>query len=314
MNEVEKIREELKKSGAERIVAFVKKENEPREVLAVLSQKDIDKVTFSLLSVNNPAKLLMQLNGKVAVVAKGCDAMAIRQLIKEGKLKRENLFIVGISCRGVIDYRKLSKIEKLSEIREVRLEGEEVILKMRNGEKRIPFAEVIEENCLYCEHPTPVIYDVLIGEAREGRKDFSDLEKLEKMSREERWEYWISQFERCIRCHACRSVCPLCYCEECIVDPSNLAISPMSTAEDKASYPRLLGKTVNAKDNAIYHIIRVLHHAGRCSGCGECERACPMELPLRKLERKLEKVVKEVFGYDLNEDIPFFSKLDMLGD
>jgi hypothetical protein len=39
-----------------------------------------------------------------------------------------------------------------------------------------------------------------------------------------------------------------------------------------------------------------------------------MELPLRKLERKLEKVVKEVFGYDLNEDIPFFSKLDMLGD
>ncbi|MEM0316206.1 MAG: 4Fe-4S dicluster domain-containing protein, partial [Archaeoglobaceae archaeon] len=174
--------------------------------------------------------------------------------------------------------------------------------------------EVIDENCVYCEHPTPVIYDVLIGEPREGRRDFSDVEEFEKLSREERWNYWISKFERCIRCHACRSVCPLCYCEECMVDPSNLAISPMSTAEDKASYPRLLGKTVNAKDNAIYHILRVLHHAGRCAGCGECERACPMELPLRKLERKLEKVVVETFGYDLNEDIPFFSKLDILGD
>uniref|UniRef100_A0A7J2TI13 4Fe-4S ferredoxin-type domain-containing protein n=1 Tax=Archaeoglobus fulgidus TaxID=2234 RepID=A0A7J2TI13_ARCFL len=314
MREVERIREALRNSNAEKIVAFVKKENEPREVLAVLSQEEIDRVTFSPLSVNNPAKLLMQLNGKIAVVAKGCDAMAIRQLIKEGKLKRENLFIVGISCKGVANYRKLSKIEKLSKIKEVYLEGDELVLKLENGEKRIPFIEVMEENCLYCRNPTPVIYDVLIGEPRNGITDFRDIEEMEKMSREERWNYWISQFERCIRCHACRSVCPLCYCEECMVDPSNLAISPMSTAEEKASYPRLLGKTVNAKDNAIYHIIRVLHHAGRCSGCGECERACPMELPLRKLERKLEKVVREIFGYDLNEDVPFFSKLDIVGD
>ncbi|MEM3896686.1 MAG: Coenzyme F420 hydrogenase/dehydrogenase, beta subunit C-terminal domain [Archaeoglobaceae archaeon] len=314
MNELEKIKEALRSSNAEKIVAFVRKENEPREVLAILSPNEIDRISFSPLSFNNPAKLLMQLNGKVAVVAKGCDAMAIKQLIKEGKLKRENLFIVGISCKGVADYRKLSKLVKLNEVTSVELEGDELVIKLKNGEKRVAFAEVVDENCVYCEHPTPVIYDVLIGEPREGKRDFSDVEEFEKLSREERWDYWISQFERCIRCHACRSVCPLCYCEECMVDPSNLAISPMSTAEDKASYPRLLGKTVNAKDNAIYHILRVLHHAGRCAGCGECERACPMELPLRKLERKLEKVVVETFGYDLNEDIPFFSKLDIVGD
>ncbi|MEM2344997.1 MAG: Coenzyme F420 hydrogenase/dehydrogenase, beta subunit C-terminal domain [Archaeoglobaceae archaeon] len=314
MNETEKIKEALRNSNAEKIVAFVRKENEPREVLAVLSQKEIDKVTFSPFSFNNPAKLLMQLSGKIAVVAKGCDAMAIRQLIKEGKLKRENLFIIGVSCKGVVDYRKIAKLVKLNDVNYAELEGEKLVLKLKQGEKRIPFSEVIDENCIYCEHPTPVIYDVLIGEPRESKKDFGDIEQFENLSREERWNYWISQFERCIRCHACRSVCPLCYCEECMVDPSNLAISPMSTAEDKASYPRLLGKTVNAKDNAIYHLLRVLHHAGRCAGCGECERACPMELPLRKLERKLEKVVVETFGYDLNEDIPFFSKLDILGD
>ncbi|MEM4472346.1 MAG: Coenzyme F420 hydrogenase/dehydrogenase, beta subunit C-terminal domain [Archaeoglobaceae archaeon] len=314
MSELEKIKEAIKSSNAEKIVAFVRKKNEPREVLAVLGMNEIDKISFSPLSINNPAKLLMQLSGKVAVVAKGCDAMAIKQLIKEGKLKRENLFIVGVSCKGVIDYRKLSKIVKLNEVSSVELDGQDLVIKTKNGEKRVSFAEVIDENCKYCEHPTPVIYDVLIGEAREGKKDFSDVEEFEKMSREERWNYWISQFERCIRCHACRSVCPLCYCEECIVDPSNLAISPMSTAEEKASYPRLLGKTVNAKDNAIYHILRVLHHSGRCAGCGECERACPMELPLRKLERKLEKVVFETFGYDLREEIPFFSKLDIVGD
>lgn len=314
MIEIEKIKEALKNSNAEKIVAFVKKENEPREVLAVLSPNEVDRISFSPLSFNNPAKLLMNLDGKVAVVAKGCDAMAIRQLIKEGKLRRENLFIVGVSCRGVADYRKLSRLVNPKNVTAVELNGEELIIKLRDGEKRVPFAEVIDENCVYCEHPVPVLYDVLIGEPREGRRDFSDVEEFEKLSREERWNYWISQFERCIRCHACRSVCPLCYCEECMVDPSNLAISPMSTPEDKASYPRLLGKTVNARDNAIYHMLRVLHHAGRCAGCGECERACPMGLPLRKLERKLEKTVVEIFGYDLNEDIPFFSKLDVVGD
>ncbi|MFN3384078.1 MAG: Coenzyme F420 hydrogenase/dehydrogenase, beta subunit C-terminal domain [Archaeoglobaceae archaeon] len=314
MNELEKIKEALKNSNVEKIVAFVRRENEPREVLKVLSLNEVDKISFSPLSLNNPAKLLMQINGKVAVVAKGCDSMAIRQLIKEGKLKRENLFIVGISCRGVVDYRKLAKFVNLSEVNNTELNGNDLVLKLKDGEKRIAFSEVIDENCLYCEHPTPVIYDVLIGEQREGKRDFSDIEQLEKLSREERWNYWISLFERCMRCHACRSVCPLCYCEECIVDPSNLAISPMSTAEDKASYPRILGKTVNARDNAIYHLLRVLHHAGRCAGCGECERACPMELPLRMLERKLEKVVVEIFGYDLNEDVPFFSKLDIVGD
>jgi Na+-translocating ferredoxin:NAD+ oxidoreductase RnfC subunit len=85
----------------------------------------------------------------------------------------------------------------------------------------------------------------------------------------------------------------------------------MSTAEEKAAYPRFLGKTVTPADNLFYHLIRVFHHAGRCADCGECERACPMDIPLRKLERKLQKEIKEIFGYE-DEDIPFLAKLDII--
>jgi ferredoxin len=50
------------------------------------------------------------------------------------------------------------------------------------------------------------------------------------------------------------------------------------------------------EDNAMYHIIRAFHVAGRCVECGECERACPVGIPLMALNRKLIKDVDAYFG------------------
>lgn len=43
--------------------------------------------------------------------------------------------------------------------------------------------------------------------------------------------------------------------------------------------------------------MRAYHLAGRCIGCGECERVCPMGIPLTELNKKLQKDVKEIFSY-----------------
>jgi len=43
--------------------------------------------------------------------------------------------------------------------------------------------------------------------------------------------------------------------------------------------------------------MRAFHLAGRCVGCGECERACPVNIPLMELNKKLTKDVKELFEY-----------------
>ena len=43
----------------------------------------------------------------------------------------------------------------------------------------------------------------------------------------------------------------------------------------------------------IFHLVRAVHMAGRCIDCGLCEDACPVDIPLRLLYRKVNQVVSE---------------------
>jgi formate dehydrogenase subunit beta len=52
--------------------------------------------------------------------------------------------------------------------------------------------------------------------------------------------------------------------------------------------------------------------AGRCTGCGLCEEACPAEIPLRVLYSKVNEIVKEVFGYETGASLNP-SPLNLLG-
>jgi len=49
-------------------------------------------------------------------------------------------------------------------------------------------------------------------------------------------------------------------------------------------------------------MVRAIHLAGRCIDCGECERVCPMDIPIRFLNKKLEKDAKELFDYEAGFD------------
>jgi ferredoxin len=52
----------------------------------------------------------------------------------------------------------------------------------------------------------------------------------------------------------------------------------------------------------FFHIIRAYHLTGRCIDCGECERACPVGIPLRTINRKMIKVVRESFDFKAGKD------------
>jgi formate dehydrogenase subunit beta len=107
------------------------------------------------------------------------------------------------------------------------------------------------------------------------------------MSVDERWQFWTTQLAKCNRCHACRQACPLCHCERCITDKTQ---------------PQWIESSSHLRGNFAWHLTRAQHLAGRCVGCGECERACPADIPLNLLNRKLQQVVKDLYDYTVSED------------
>lgn len=147
------------------------------------------------------------------------------------------------------------------------------------------FNGALQARCEKCADRVPSNCDVVIGEpppVTARCEDYADVAELESKSAAERLAYWYGEFDRCIRCFACRQTCPNCYCSECIAEQA---------------VPEWVTLPVDPLNNKMFHIIRAYHMAGRCVGCNECERACPMGIPISLLNRKIAKDVKELFGH-----------------
>ena len=138
--------------------------------------------------------------------------------------------------------------------------------------------------CRYCMHRNPVVYDELIGEpvAETPPADrYEQATLVEAMDAVARQDFFNSAWEKCLRCYACRNVCPCCTCRICFVDQRAVG---------------WLGKQNNLTENRFYGLIRAFHISDRCIECGDCERVCPMNLPLMALNRELVKNMNELFG------------------
>jgi len=275
-------------------IGWVRKGGEPRAVVRILtSPEEAGLLTFGPLCQGSPANFVRGRRGKVAVVARGCDSRALNVLIQEGQVRREDLFVVGVRCSGMLDLRKLSALlggEPPPEL-EAEVRGEEVVVRVSGEERAFKAGQVLRRSCLSCEHPEPVLFDLLLGEGgREPAPEpYAEVSRFESRPPEERWAFWEEEFRRCVRCFACRNSCPVCYCEPCVLQAYNF-----------------LDKSSNFVANGLFHLVRAMHVAGRCVDCGECESACPEGIPMRLLYKRLEREVRERFGYvaGLRADLP----------
>jgi len=120
-----------------------------------------------------------------------------------------------------------------------------------------------------------------------SKEDQEILNRLDSMTAEERWNYWTEQFSRCNKCYACRAACPLCYCNRCQVEYNQ---------------PQIITPESTTQGNFEWHFMRAMHLAGRCIECGECGRACSVNIPVHLLTFKMSQTVKNTFGITAGTD------------
>lgn len=66
--------------------------------------------------------------------------------------------------------------------------------------------------------------------------------------------------------------------------------------------PHWTGGGIDAAGAEMMQLIRVNHLAGRCTACGECERACPVGIPLMLLMEEQNRAIEEMFDYRAGVD------------
>jgi formate dehydrogenase subunit beta len=132
---------------------------------------------------------------RVAIVGKPCDVRALNVLIHEEQVGRDQVFVIGVACPGMLN------------------------------------TDGLVEHCQRCKERVPAFYDALVGEPPKVEVEdgaWPDVSEVEAMMPTQRLALWTREFDRCIRCYACRQACPGCYCTECLaeqVDPAWVSIA-----------------------------------------------------------------------------------------
>lgn len=296
------------------------------------------------VSLQNAARLVADLSNreldeKVGVVLRSCEVRALIELCKLKQAKLDNLVIIGVDCLGTYKPSEYSQLVKAG-----KLNPSEWVLNAAKGETTVDNIDV-RRACQVCDHITAEHAAIHIGwvgmdvaneifvevddqyaaqiksigltEVGEKAERNAEIKKLldgrtaakEKAMAEysEKFssiEGLMSELATCLKCSNCRQACPICFCRECVF------LSPTFNhdASKYLTWAARKGKIEMPTDTVLFHLTRANHMGSSCVNCGQCEAACPSNIPVSAMFQVMSKKVQDLFEYvpgrDINEPLP----------
>jgi hypothetical protein len=105
---------------------------------AFITQKEEpEKLVLNGFCQNNLAAYLTRRpkEERIGIICRGCESRAVRALVIEHQHDRDRLYLIGVPCTGIIEWRKIERQVGENALQAVE-EGNEVIVTTRDGEHR----------------------------------------------------------------------------------------------------------------------------------------------------------------------------------
>jgi len=282
------------------------------------------------------AKILSELTstpgeGRIAAVLKPCELRAAIELSKFLQVDLQNVLTIAVDCMGtysVTDYAQMSAEERgaavsglvegtpesmPTAIREAcqmckhpSPTGADVCVGLLGASAdSIPlmlddrFADQLVDALsleILDEEPSgrAAAVEALVAQRADRRKELldgfaSNIGNLDAL---------VQTLSTCIGCHNCMTVCPICYCKECVFDSAIFEHRP----DQFLSWAKRKGALRVPTDTLMFHLTRLSHMGTSCIGCGVCESACPSGIPVSNLFNLIGGKLQGAFEYVPGED------------
>ncbi|GFH63212.1 MAG: NAD(P)H dehydrogenase subunit CD [Candidatus Desulfovibrio kirbyi] len=248
--------------------------------------QDVDKFVWGPFNVNNPAVYLPTFRGKkVGIVVKGCDARSVVELLQENLISREDVILFAMPCEGTLDMARIGeKLGRYTTVDAVVCDEASITITADGKEHRFCMADFAQGKCYGCATPLAALSDVSFGapvDVKPVSATPPELALLDSLSLPERMSFWRGQMGKCLRCYACRNACPMCVCRDyCVSDSRD---------------PHWMSQLADEREKLFFQTVHAFHLAGRCTGCGECQRACPVGIPILALRQQIGRVIEQLF-------------------